>query len=195
MAKKTAKKIISVILVLALLAGAFAGVAILLKKSLDDMLPESEFYVSVEGKNVYSKSYGYVVFPDNDLNVIVKSDLIDQKPEYTTAISVDSSLKFTFVKDGQLCLFLSSEDVSSFFNIQDTDNGFVVSCNGKTVTDMLKAIYETDSISVEEQSIDYNSTMFWLTITSIDNADAVIKIGFSLFGVMRISFENEGIIF
>lgn len=194
MARKSAKKIISVILVLALLAGAFAGVAILLKKSFDDMLPESEFYVSVDGKDVYSKSYGYVVFPNNDLNVSVKSSS-EQIPEYTTAISVDPSVKFTFVKDGQLCLFLSSEDVSSFFDIQDTDNGFVVSCNGKTVTDMLKTIYETDSISVEEQAIDYNSTMFWLTIQSKDNADAVIKIGFSLFGVMRISFENEGIIF
>lgn len=159
-------------------------------------VPDSAFHVNIDGKDIYSTSTGYVLSPQLDLDVAVKFPMTsDNNTEYTISIKADSSLKFTFVKDGKLCLFLSTEEVSKFFEIKNTNNGFVLSAKGFTVTDMLKVLYESDSISVEEQAIDYNQTMFWLTISPKDNAESVVRIGFSLFGIMSISLDTEEIIF
>lgn len=200
MAKRKSSKIkvFPIILILLLLLGAIAGFAVLIKNvDIDeDNKPDSELYVEINNKTILASAMGYVVFPGNSLNVAVKSSLNeDARPEYTTKIEVDPSVKFTFVKDGKLCLFLSSEDVSGFFEFEDTDSGFVLSCDGKTVTDMLECLYASNSITVDERPEYYDKTMFWLTITSLDNSDAFVKVGFSLFGVMSISFENEEIVF
>ena len=197
--RKSSKiKIFPIILVLLLLLGAIAGFAVLIKNANvdEDDTPDSEFYVEIDNKTILTNATGYVVFPGNSLNVVVKSSLVeDTKPEYTTKIEVDPSVKFTFVKDGKLCLFLSSENVYEFFEFEDTDSGFILSCNGNTVTDMLECLYASNSITVDERPEYYDKTMFWLTITSLDNSEAFVKVGFSLFGVMSISFENEEIVF
>lgn len=183
------------ILILLLLALAIAGFAVFIKNYVGKV-PDSAFHVNIDGKYIYSTSTGYVLSPQKALNVAVKSpSTSDNNGEYTVSIKADSSLKFTFVKDGKLCLFLSSDDVSNFFDVINTNNGFVLSAKGFTVTDMLKVLYESDSISVEEQAIDYNQTMFWLTISPKDNAESAVRIGFSLFGIMSISLDTEGIIF
>lgn len=197
--RKSSKiKIFPIILILLLLLGAIAGFAVLIKNvdTEQDNTPDSELYVEIDNKTILTNATGYVVFPGNSLNVVVKSSLVeDTKPEYTTKIEVDPSVKFTFVKDGKLCLFLSSENVYEFFEFEDTDSGFILSCNGNTVTDMLECLYASNSITVDERPEYYDKTMFWLTITSLDNSEAFVKVGFSLFGVMSISFENEEIVF
>lgn len=183
------------ILILLLLALAIAGFAVFIKNYVGKV-PDSAFHVNIDGKYIYSTSTGYVLSPQKALNVAVKSpSTSDNNGEYTVSIKADSSLKFTFVKDGKLCLFLSSDDVSKFFDIKNTNNGFALSAKGFTVTDMLKVLYESDSISVDEQSIDYNQTMFWLTISPKDNAESAVRIGFSLFGILSISLDTEVIIF
>ncbi len=197
MAKRKSSKIsiIPKFLILLLLAVAIAGFAVFIKYYVGKV-PDSPFHVTIDGKDIYSTSSGYVLSPQTALNVAVKSpSTSDNNGEYTVSIKADSSLKFTFVKDGKLCLFLSTEDVSKFFDITNTNNGFVLSAKGFTVTDMLKVLYESDSISVEEQEIDYNQTMFWLTISPKDNAESAVRIGFSLFGIMSISLDTEEIIF
>lgn len=183
------------ILILLLLALAIAGFAVFIKNYVGKV-PDSAFHVNIDGKYIYSTSTGYVLSPQKALNVAVKSpSTSDNKGEYTVSIKADSSLKFTFVKDGKLCLFLSSDDVSKFFDVKNTNNGFVLSAKGFTVTDMLKVLYGSDSISVEEQTIDYNQTMFWLTISPKDNAESAVRIGFSLFGIISISLDAKEIIF
>lgn len=183
------------ILILLLLALAIAGFAVFIKNYVGKV-PDSAFHVNIDGKNIYSTSTGYVLSPQKALNVAVKSpSTSDNNGEYTVSIKADSSLKFTFVKDGKLCLFLSSDDVSNFFDVINTNNGFVLSAKGFTVTDMLKVLYGSDSISVEEQTIDYNQTMFWLTISPKDNAESAVRIGFSLFGIISISLDAKEIIF
>lgn len=197
MAKRQSSKfsIVPKILILLLLAVAIAGFAVFIKNYVGKV-PDSPFHVTIDGKDIYSTSSGYVLSPQTALNVAVKSpSTSDNNSEYTVSIKADSSLKFTFVKDGKLCLFLSTEDVSKFFDVKNTNNGFVLSAKGFTVTDMLKVLYESDSISVEEQEIDYNQTMFWLTISPKDNAESAVRIGFSLFGIMSISLDTEEIIF
>ncbi|GEM_PF-1483837 len=197
MAKRKSSKfsIMPKILILLLLALAIAGFAVFIKNYVDKV-PDSAFHVNINGKDIYSTSIGYVLSPQLDFDVAVKFPLTsDNNGEYNVSIKADPSLKFTFVKDGKLCLFLSIEDVSKFFDVKNTNNGFVLSAKGFTVTDMLKVLYESDSISVEEQTIDYNQTMFWLTISPKDNAESAVRIGFSLFGIMSISFDTEEIIF
>lgn len=197
MAKRKSSKfsIIPKFLILLLLAVAIAGFAVFIKNYVGKV-PDSAFHVNIDGKDIYSTSTGYVLSPQLDLDVAVKFPLTsDNNIEYTVSVNADSSLKFTFVKDGKLCLFLSTEDVSKFFDIKNTNNGFALSAKGFTVTDMLKVLYESDSISVDEQSIDYNQTMFWLTISPKDNAESAVRIGFSLFGIMSISLDTEEIIF
>lgn len=183
------------ILILLLLVVAIAGFAVFIKNYVGKV-PGSAFHVNIDGKDIYSTSTGYVISPQKALNVAVKSpSTSDNNGEYTVSIKADSSLKFTFVKDGKLCLFLSSDDVSNFFDVINTNNGFVLSAKGFTVTDMLKVLYGSDSISVEEQTIDYNQTMFWLTISPKDNAESAVRIGFSLFGIISISLDAKEIIF
>ena len=197
MAKRKSSKfsIIPKFLILLLLAVAIAGFAVFIKNYVGKV-PDSAFHVTIGGKDIYSTSTGYVLSPKLDLEVAVKFPLTtSNSTEYEVSVKADSSLKFSFVKDGKLCLFLSTEDVSKFFDVKNTNNGFVLSAKGFTVTDMLKALYESDSISVEEQAIDYNQTMFWLTISPKDNAESAVRIGFSLFGIMSISLDTEEIIF
>lgn len=197
MAKRKSSKfsIIPKFLILLLLAVAIAGFAVFIKNYVGKV-PDSDFHVNIDGKDIHSTSTGYVLSPQLDLDVAVKFPMTsDNNTEYAISVNADSSLKFSFVKDGKLCLFLSTEDVSKFFDVKNTNNGFVLSAKGFTVTDMLKVLYESDSISVEEQAIDYNQTMFWLAISPKDNAESAVRIGFSLFGIMSISLDTEEIIF
>lgn len=197
MAKRKSSKcsIIPKFLILLLLAVAIAGFAVFIKNYVGKV-PDSPFHVTIDGKDIYNTSSGYVLFPQLDFDVAVKFPLTsDNNAEYTVSVKADSSLKFTFVKDGKLCLFLSTEDVSKFFEIKNTDNGFALLAKGFTITDMLKVLYESDSISVDEQSIDYNQTMFWLAISPKDNAESAVRIGFTINGKMSISLDTEEIIF
>lgn len=174
-------KIISVLLVIALLAGAFAGISIFLKKSLDGVLPDSIFFVKIADKTIFSTASGYVVNKNNPLTVEVKKSLLnDDKANYTVTIDVDSELSFSYVKDGKVNLFKSSVDVSDFFVIVDNEKGFVLTAKGSSVTEMLNVLNDGSSISVDEKYIDYKKTMFWLTITSKDDVQSFVKIGFSI---------------
>lgn len=198
MAKRKLSKFsfISKFLILLLLALAIAGFAVFIKNYVGKV-PDSPFHVTIGGKDIYSTSTGYVLSPKLDLEVAVKFPLTtSNNTEYEVSVKADSSLKFSFVKDGKLCLFLSTEDVSKFFDIKNTNNGFVLSVKGFTVIDMLKVLYESDSISVEEQAIDYKQTMFWLTISSKDNAESAVRIGFSLLRYAdSLILDTEEIIF
>lgn len=182
MAKQSkVSKIILVLLVIALLTGAFAGISILLKKSLDGVLPDSIFFVKIADKTIFSTASGYVVNKNNPLTVEVKKSLLnDDKANYTVTIDVDSELSFSYVKDGKVNLFKSSVDVSDFFVIVDNEKGFVLTAKGSSVTEMLNVLNDGSSISVDEKYIDYKKTMFWLTITSKDDVQSFVKIGFSI---------------
>lgn len=182
MAKQSkVSKIISVLLVIALFAGAFAGISILLKKSLDGVLPDSMFFVKIADKTIFSTASGYVVNKNNPLTVEVKKSMLnDDKADYTVTIDADSELSFSYVKDGKVNLFKSSVDVSDFFVIVDNEKGFVLTAKGSSVTEMLNVLNDGSSISVDEKYIDYKKTMFWLTITSKDDVQSFVKIGFSI---------------
>ena len=174
-------KIVSFLLIIALLAGAFAGISVLLKKSFDDVLPDSMFFVKIADKSIFTTASGYVVNKNNPLTVEVKKSLLNNdKADYTVTIDADSELSFSYVADGKVNLFKSSVDVSDFFVVTDNEKGFVLTAKGSSITEMLNVLNDGSSISVEEKYIDYKKTMFWLTITSKDDVQSFVKIGFSI---------------
>lgn len=203
MAKRSNKisKIVSVLLIIALLVGALAGIAVLLQKSFDDVLPTSMFYVKIADKSILAQASGYIVNENNPLTVdVLKSIVSKEKADYTVTIDPDSDLSFSYVKDGQLNLFRSSTDVSDFFEITDTDTGFVLTAKGSSITEMLNVLYDGSTISVDEKFIDYKKTMFWLTITSNADVQSFVKIGCSIntssvLSPDEITLDQEEIIF
>lgn len=182
MAKRKSLKfsIISKFLILLLLSVAIAGFAVFIKNIYDGTVTNDRF-VKIGNNTIYTIGTGYHVGlkEDNPLKVNVSSGS-DENVKYATRIDVDSSLRFSYVKDDKLCFFTSSEDVSSFFEIEETDTGFCVSAKGVRIIDMLSCLYPDSKISFDDSYIDYKSTLFWITVSFDGDVNSFVKIGFSL---------------
>ena len=182
MAKRKSSKfnIISKFLILLLLAVAIAGFAVFIKNIVIGTVTNDRF-VKIGNKTIYTVGTGYHVGlkEDNPLKVDVSSGS-DENVKYATRIDADSSLRFSYVKDDKLCFFTSSEDVSSFFEIEETDTGFCVSAKGVRIIDMLSCLYPDSKISFDDSYIDYKSTLFWITVSFDGDVNSFVKIGFSL---------------
>lgn len=182
MAKRKSLKfsIISKFLILLLLSVAIAGFAVFIKNIYDGTVTNDRF-VKIGNNTIYTIGTGYHVGlkEDNPLKVNVSSGS-DENVKYATRIDADSSLRFSYVKDDKLCFFTSSEDVSSFFEIEETDTGFCVSAKGVRIIDMLSCLYPDSKISFDDSYIDYKSTLFWITVSFDGDVNSFVKIGFSL---------------
>lgn len=178
--KTSISKILITVLILLLLFGAIAGFAVFIKNIVIGTVTNDRF-VKIGNKTIYTVGTGYHVGlkEDNPLKVDVSSGS-DENVKYTARIDVDSSLRFSYVKDNKLCFFTSSEDVSSFFEIEEIDTGFCVSAKGDSVIDMLSCLYPDSKISFDDSNIDYKSTMFWITVSFDGDVNSFVKIGFSL---------------
>lgn len=182
MAKRKSLKfsIIPKFLILLLLSVAIAGFAVFIKNVYAGTVTNDRF-VKIGNNTIYTIGTGYRVGlkEDNPLKVNVSSGS-DENVKYATRIDADSSLRFSYVKDDKLCFFTSSEDVSSFFEIEETDTGFCVSAKGVRIIDMLSCLYPDSKISFDDSYIDYKSTLFWITVSFDGDVNSFVKIGFSL---------------
>lgn len=182
MAKRKSLKfsIIPKFLILLLLAVAIAGFAVFIKNIYDGTVTNDRF-VKIGNKTIYTIGTGYLVGlkEDNPLKVDVPLDS-DKNAKYKIRIDADLSMRFSFVIDNKLCFFTSSEDVSSFFEIEETDTGFCVSAKGDSIIDLLSCLYPDSKISFDDSYIDYKSTLFWITVSFDDDVNSFVKIGFSL---------------
>ena len=167
-------------LILLLLVVAIAGFAVFIKNIYAGTVTNDRF-VKIGNNTIYTIGTGYYVGlkEDNPLKVNVSSGS-DENVKYAASIDVDSSLRFSYVKDDKLCFFTSSEDVSSFFEIEETDTGFCVSAKGDSIIDMLSCLYPDSKISFDDSYIDYKSTLFWITVSFDGDVNSFVKIGFSL---------------
>lgn len=189
------KKLI-VVFVLLLLFGAIAGFAVFIR-DIDTGTATNDRFVKIGNKTIYTIATGYIVGFKNDspLKIDVLSGS-DENVKYTARIDADSSLRFSYVKDNKLCFFTSSEDVSSFFEIEEIDTGFCVSAKGDSVIDILSCLYPDSKISFDDSNIDYKSTMFWITVSFDGDVNSFVKIGFSLKRYPQsISLDAKEIIF
>lgn len=194
--KTSISKIIITLLVLLLLFGAIAGFAVLIKTINDGTIINNRF-VKIGNKIIYTTGTGYHVGlkEDSPLKIDVPS-VADNKVEYEVKISADSSMRFSYVLDNKLCFFTSSEDVSSFFEIEETETGFCVSAKGNSILDMLTCLNPDSKISFDGSNFDYKSTMFWITVLFDGDVNSFVKIGFSLQRyATSITFDVKEIIF
>lgn len=185
-----------IVLVLLLLFGAIAGFAVFIK-NIDTGTATNDRFVKIGNKTIYTVGTGYLVGlkEDKPLKVDVLSGS-DENVKYTARIDADSSLRFSYVKDNKLCFFTSSEDVSSFFEIEEIDTGFCVSAKGDSIIDILSCLYPDSKISFDDSNIDYKSTMFWITVSFDGDVNSFVKIGFSLKRYPQsISLDAKEIIF
>lgn len=198
MAKRKSLKfsIIPKFLILLLLAVAIAGFAVFIKNVYAGTVTNDRF-VKIGNNTIYTIGTGYHVGLKEDipLKVYVSSGS-DENVKYATRIDADSSLRFSYVKDDKLCFFTSSEDVSSFFEIEETDTGFFVSAKGDSILDMLSCLYPDSKISFDDSYIDYKSTLFWITVSFDGDVNSFVKIGFSLNRfIQSITLDAKEIIF
>lgn len=183
-------------LILLLLVVAIAGFAVFIKNIYAGTVTNDRF-VKIGNNTIYTIGTGYHVGlkEDNPLKVNVSSGS-DENVKYAAKIDVDSSLRFSYVKDDKLCFFTSSEDVSSFFEIEETDTGFCVSAKGDSIIDMLSCLYPDSKISFDDSYIDYKSTLFWITVSFDGDVNYFVKIGFSLKRyALSITLDAKEIIF
>lgn len=182
MAKRKLLKfsIIPKFLILLLLAVAIAGFAVFIKNIYAGTVTNDRF-VKIGNNTIYTIGTGYHVGLKEDIPLKVNvSSGSDENVKYATRIDADSYLRFSYVKDDKLCFFTSSEDVSSFFEIEETDTGFCVSAKGDSILDMLSCLYPDSKISFDDSYIDYKSTLFWITVSFDGDVNSFVKIGFSL---------------
>lgn len=182
MAKRKLLKfsIIPKFLILLLLAVAIAGFAVFIKNIYAGTVTNDRF-VKIGNNTIYTIGTGYHVGLKEDIPLKVNVSLgSDENVKYATRIDADSYLRFSYVKDDKLCFFTSSEDVSSFFEIEETDTGFCVSAKGDSILDMLSCLYPDSKISFDDSYIDYKSTLFWITVSFDGDVNSFVKIGFSL---------------
>lgn len=196
MTKRKFLKNLIIVLVLLLLFGAIVGFVVFIKNS-DSDVANSNCHVEIGGKSIFTTATGYVVGikEDNPLFVDVKSNNSDTV-DYSVKIDADSSLRFSYVKDNKLCFFTSAEDVTSFFEIEETDTGFCVSSKGYSITYMLSCLNPDSTISFDDSIIDYKSTMFWITVSFNGDVNSFVKIGFAIKRYQHIiSLDAKEIIF
>lgn len=182
----TFKGIVTFVFLL-LLVGAIAGFAVYVKNSItsDNGSGDSQlFYLEIADKKIGSSAYGYKVGAVGDksltCNIIAAERDVDIENDFTYSIKADSGLKFTYVADNKLCLFTSAIDVSNFFVVENTNTGICVYSKGDSIPMMLSCIYPESTISYDDSNFDYDTTMFWLTVTLKENTQSFVKVGFSL---------------
>lgn len=182
----TFKGIVTFVFLL-LLVGAIAGFAVYVKNSIasDNGGGDSQlFYLEIADKKIGSSAYGYKVGAVGDkslsCNIIAAENDVDIANDFTFSIKADSGLKFTYVADNKLCLFTSAIDVSNFFVVENTNTGICVYSKGDSIPMMLSCIYPESTISYDDSNFDYDTTMFWLTVTLKENTQSFVKVGFSL---------------
>lgn len=182
----TFKGIVTFVFLL-LLVGAIAGFAVYVKNSIasDNGGGDSQlFYLEIADKKIGSSAYGYKVGAVGDksltCDIIAAENDVDIANDFTFSIKADSGLKFTYVADNKLCLFTSAIDVSNFFVVENTNTGICVYSKGDSIPMMLSCIYPESTISYDDSNFDYDTTMFWLTVTLKENTQSFVKVGFSL---------------
>lgn len=183
---KNASTVLSYIVILLLIV-FICGFAVYVKNSVasDNGGGDSQlFYLEIADKKIGSSAYGYKVGVVGDkgltCNIIAAERDVDIANDFTFSIKADSGLKFTYVADNKLCLFTSATDVSNFFVVENTNTGICLYSKGDSIPMMLSCIYPESTISYDDSNFDYDTTMFWLTVTLKENTQSFVKVGFSL---------------
>lgn len=178
------KKIVATvlyILLIILLAGAFVFCGYFTNWFKTDFV---KFYVKLNGENVMQDTVGVLVGTDRTtVNVKYTFELFDKNLKgYSLKLEKNSNIDFNFSKGEEILNFQNADiDVSRLFNIEQAATSFSLSAKTTNIVDLLKLLYPTDEISLDESTAGKLAQydLFELTIYSADKSSS-IKLGLRL---------------
>ena len=172
MAKSSNKatKVISSILILIILVAVGGGIAYFTNGFTTDF---TNLYLNIEGKDILTPTYGYMVGRDEPLAVkVMFLNPQDKGSEYTVKVVPNSvpGKDFDVVVDGKFLSFSSIKDLGKGFNIEMDTDSFTIEPKGG-LNDILKAIYPGRDI--EDATPFIYKDMFKLVVSSVDGEDTM----------------------
>lgn len=185
--KKTVRTIVSLV-ALALLVALLLGVVKLSNGFKTDI---KTFYIKVDGTMVTER--GSFRLDNNRFEVCdLVNKVTGETTEYTYEVVVNENVDMpTFVVDGKKVSFADVKDLTSLFEFQPTDNGFVMKTT--TLKTMLKTLYNAETI-IFPSDIDSKAELFSLVITSGDKSivcDFSVPLGI----IASITLDKTEIVF
>lgn len=179
------KKIFIFILIIAVIAGG----AIFAIKIVNDLKTEEE-----NTPFTVLSSDGVVLGKEHDATFVVGS-------EYAFSVSKSFTLSmlpnieneendFFFTVDGKIRQFSAELNLLEAFNVELTENGFVISAqSGPTVKSILESVYSDSKVVVSEDVANSTDKLFTLVISDKNKTEKV-EITFGL-TVMSIDIPRE----
>jgi len=173
-----AGKIVSVVIVLAVLIVAVGAIAFFTNGSTSDF---KTFYVESNGKKILTDVENFVLQPDSENRFDIKYTFGKVNKDvggYSVKIvpNVTNDNDFDFAVDGEIYAFGAEPDLTNGFDITYEKDYFLISGN-YSIKSVLERIYPEQTVSFNNSDINYEVDNFTLLIYSY-NGEAVIKIGF-----------------
>lgn len=187
---RTAAKIAAYILILLAVTGITGAIVHFTDGLKSDF---KTFYVTVEGKDIFTSGGGYKASQKGPLKAEVKYALTENKG-YSVKIvpNVLDGKDFDFVLDGEVYSFQAEKDLTKGFEIEHGESSFTVTPKG-SITDILQAIYPEST--VEDCDDKKYENMYTVIVTSYDGK-ASVRINFTTASdVSGVTFEKEAILF
>lgn len=187
---KTAAKIAAYILILLAVIGITGAIVHFADGLKGDF---RTFYVTVEGKDIFTTGGGYKASQNEPLKAEVKYALAESNGYSVKVVpNVIEGRDFDFVLDGEVYSFQAEKDLTKGFEIEYKESSFTVTPKG-SITDILQAIYPESTVE-DCNSMRYRN-MYTVIVTSYDGK-ASVRINFTIASdVSGVAFEKEAILF
>ncbi len=193
----TKNKIIQILFYSLILLAVIAIIGLVAKFTGGFTSDFKTFYVTVNNKDVLSKSGGYSVSVKQPLEVDVKYTFgftSDEVKGYSVKIVPNkvSGKDFTFSTGDEDISFQSIKDLSAGFSIKKGEKSFTVTPKADTLTEVMRSIYPELSDNLEQKGYE---DMFSLIVTSY-NGEASVTLNFVISGtVAGVNLDKEAIEF
>lgn len=154
------------------------------------------FYVVCNENTVMSTGSGYHLSASEPLNVDVCYTFGFLSKEITGyQVKVIPNADFDFKVDGNLYSFISEPDITECFNIDYQEKSFTIAPKGG-IDLMLSIMYPDGEIEVDKDSINFDSNLVKIIVSSVDNSTSVsLDCTLSNTAVYGVSLDQEVIVF
>ncbi|MCM1195428.1 MAG: hypothetical protein NC332_05805 [Firmicutes bacterium] len=158
-----AAAIICIVLGIVLLAGVAFGVYVLLESTDYFKTSATDFWITVNGTR-YSADGEDVVLSDTEIEAHYLVEWLSGKQGYDCKI-ISTGNDFGYIVDGSIYNWLGIEDLTPAFETETGEKSFTVKAKGKTVADVLQALYPESEVFTPFDEDGFN---FKLVVTSVD---------------------------
>lgn len=196
-AKQTRSKIakaIAYILVVLVVAGVI-GVIVRFTGGFTSSF--KTFYVNVDGKDILTSAGGYVLTPDEPMQVDIKYTFGKAGGDvsgYSVKVIPNAieGKDFDFTLDEQVYSYQAETDLTGGFDIEYGETSFTIKPKG-SITDILRAVYPNNEIG--DCSGKEYADMLTLVVTSYNGESSVLLHFVAVSTVTFIELDQEVIVF